>query len=75
MEKVDPLTAVWLGAKQSWIIVATTISTRRCQVRAEKAGVAAYQKVIIPLVLFIMPAVMLMIFGPFALEYFSSGGM
>src|SRR5579871_3966470 len=25
MEKVDPLTAVWLGAKQSWIIVATTM--------------------------------------------------
>jgi regulator of sigma E protease len=24
-EKVDPLTAVWLGAKQSWMIVATTM--------------------------------------------------
>ncbi len=43
-------------------------------VRAEKAGAAASQKVIIPLVLFIMPAVMLMIFGPFILNYIYSNG-
>lgn len=43
-------------------------------VRAEKAGAAASQKVIIPLVLFIMPAVMLMIFGPFILSYFYPNG-
>jgi tight adherence protein C len=43
-------------------------------VRAEKAGVAASQKVILPLVLFIMPAVLLMIFGPFILGYFYPNG-
>jgi tight adherence protein C len=43
-------------------------------VRAEKAGAAAAQKVIIPLVFLIMPAVMLMVFGPFALSWFYSGG-
>jgi tight adherence protein C len=43
-------------------------------VRAEKAGAAASQKVIIPLVLFIMPAVMLMIFGPFILSYVYPSG-
>lgn len=43
-------------------------------VRAEKAGAAASQKVIIPLVLFIMPAVMLMIFGPFILSYVYPNG-
>jgi tight adherence protein C len=43
-------------------------------VRAEKAGVAASQKVILPLVLFIMPAVLLMIFGPFILGYFYPSG-
>ncbi len=36
-------------------------------VRAEKAGAAAAQKIIFPLVLLIMPAVMIMIFGPFIL--------
>jgi tight adherence protein C len=43
-------------------------------VRAEKAGAAASQKVIIPLVLFIMPAVLLMIFGPFILGYIYPNG-
>lgn len=38
-------------------------------IRAEKAGMAASQKVIIPLVTLIMPAVMLMIFGPFILSF------
>ncbi|HUP56796.1 MAG TPA: type II secretion system F family protein [Bdellovibrionota bacterium] len=38
-------------------------------VRAEKAGAAAAQKVLLPLVLFILPAVMLMIFGPFLLSF------
>ena len=38
-------------------------------VRAEKAGAAAAQKVIIPLVLFILPAVMLLVFGPFILGF------
>jgi tight adherence protein C len=35
--------------------------------RAEKAGAAASQKVLVPLVLFILPAVIVMIFGPFIL--------
>jgi tight adherence protein C len=43
-------------------------------VRAEKAGAAASQKVILPLVLFIMPAVLLMIFGPFILGYLYPNG-
>jgi tight adherence protein C len=43
-------------------------------VRAEKAGAAASQKVILPLVLFIMPAVLLMIFGPFILGYIYPNG-
>ncbi len=38
-------------------------------VRAEKAGAAAAQKVMIPLVLLILPAVMLLVFGPFILGF------
>jgi tight adherence protein C len=41
---------------------------------AEKAGAAAAQKVILPLVLFIMPAVFLMIFGRFVLGMIYGGG-
>jgi tight adherence protein C len=43
-------------------------------VRAEKAGAAAAQKIIFPLVLFIMPAVLIMIFGPFILGAIYGGG-
>lgn len=45
-------------------------------VRAEKAGVAASQMVILPLVFFIMPSVLLMVFGPFIVGwiYGPSGG-
>lgn len=42
-------------------------------VRAEKAGAAAAQKVMIPLVMLILPAVMLLVFGPFILSYINGG--
>lgn len=42
--------------------------------RAEKAGAQAAQKVILPLVLFIMPSVFLMIFGPFIIGMVTGGG-
>ncbi len=38
--------------------------------RAEKAGAAASQKVIIPVIFCIMPAVLIMIFGPYAVAAF-----
>lgn len=38
-------------------------------VRAEKAGVEASQKVYIPLILFILPAVLIMVFGPVILQF------
>ncbi len=43
-------------------------------VRAEKAGAAASQKLLLPLVFFILPAVLLMVFGPFFLSFLGSGG-
>jgi tight adherence protein C len=39
--------------------------------RAEKAGAAASQKLILPVVIFILPAVFIMIFGPF---FLAAGG-
>jgi tight adherence protein C len=42
--------------------------------RAEKAGAAAASRVILPVLLFIVPAVFLMIAAPFALRFYSGGG-
>ena len=42
-------------------------------VRAEKAGAEASQKIFIPLVLFILPAVLLMVFGPVILQFMGGG--
>jgi tight adherence protein C len=50
-----------------------TIRVER-MVRAEKAGAAASQKVLFPLVLFIMPAVILMVFGPVVLSFIYPNG-
>jgi len=41
--------------------------------RAEKAGAAAGQKILLPLVLFMVPAVFLMIAGPFVLGFIYGG--
>lgn len=41
--------------------------------RAEKAGAAAAQKVMLPMVLFVVPAVFIMIFGPFVLQAIYGG--
>jgi tight adherence protein C len=38
-------------------------------VKAEKLGAQASQKILIPLVFFILPAVFLMIFGPIILGF------
>ena len=40
---------------------------------AEKKGAAAAQKVLFPLIFFIMPAVFIMIFGPIVLSFFGVG--
>lgn len=42
--------------------------------RAEKAGAAAAQKILFPLVLCILPAVFIIIFGPIALSFLYGGG-
>jgi tight adherence protein C len=42
-------------------------------VRAEKAGARASQLILFPIVLFILPAVFIMVFGPVALQMMSGG--
>ncbi len=40
-------------------------------VRAEKAGARASQAILVPLMLFILPAVFVMVFGPVAISFIS----
>jgi tight adherence protein C len=42
--------------------------------RAEKAGAKASQLILMPLVIFIIPAVMIMVFGPVVLNFMGQGG-
>lgn len=42
-------------------------------VRAEKAGAKASQMILVPLMVFILPAVMVMVFGPVVLQFFYGG--
>jgi tight adherence protein C len=42
-------------------------------VRAEKAGAKASQAVLIPMILFILPAVFAVVFGPVVIQFVSGG--
>jgi tight adherence protein C len=73
MTEVNSFVAILISADQMGASIGKILRQQSDQirsermVRAEKAGAAAAQKVLLPLVLFILPAVMLMIFGPFIL--------
>jgi tight adherence protein C len=43
--------------------------------RAEKAGARASQLILLPLMLFILPAVFIMVFGPVVVKMMYGGGM
>ena len=74
MPAVNSFVAILISADQMGASIGKILRQQSEQIRvermlrAEKAGAAAAQKVLLPLVLFILPAVMLMIFGPFVLE-------
>jgi tight adherence protein C len=53
---------------------ADRMRTERFQ-RAEKAGAAASQKLLVPLALFIFPAVLIVIIGPVVLSFIYGGGI
>lgn len=75
MSEVNSFVAILISADQMGASIGKILRQQSEQirsermVRAEKAGAAAAQKVLLPLVLFILPAVMLMIFGPFILGF------
>jgi len=58
-----------MGASIGTVLRAQSDSMRNIRInKAEKMGAEASQKILIPLVLFIMPAVMLIIFGPMVIK-------
>ncbi len=79
MTEINSFIAILISADQMGASIGRILRQQSDQIRsqrmlrAEKAGAAASQKVILPLVLFILPAVMLMIFGPFVLSMISPG--
>jgi tight adherence protein C len=79
MPEVSSFVAILISADQMGAPIGRTLRQQSDQIRtqrfmaAEKAGAAAAQKLIFPTVLFIIPAVFLMIFGPLIAGYFKGG--
>ncbi len=75
MPEFNSFVAILISADQMGASIGKILRQQSEQIRvqrillAEKAGAAASQKIILPLVIFILPAVMVMIFGPFALGF------
>lgn len=80
LQEISSLVAVLVTADQMGSplggvlrVQSELIRTQRF-VTAEKRGAAASQKILFPLIFFIMPAVFIMIFGPVILGFFGVGG-
>jgi tight adherence protein C len=75
LPEITSLVAILVSTDQMGVSIgnvlraqAETLRTERL-VRAEKMGAAASQKILIPLVVFILPSVFLIIFGPIILSF------
>ncbi len=81
MPEVNSFVAILISADQMGASIGKILRQQSEQIRsermlrAEKAGAAAAQKVILPLILFIMPSVFLMIFAPFFLQSLYPNGV
>ncbi len=75
MMEINSFVAILVSADQMGASIGKILRQQSEQIRieriirAEKAGAAAAQKILFPLVFLILPAVMLMIFGPFILSF------
>ena len=69
-----------LDADETGASIATVLKAKAEQMRyerfnkAEQQGAKASQKLLFPMILFIVPAIMLTIFSPIALQFFYGGG-
>lgn len=77
MSEMTSFVAVLIDADQTGASIAQVLKDQSIQmrlerfVRAEKAGARASQAILVPLMLFILPAVFIMVFGPVAISFIS----
>ncbi len=80
MSEITSFVAVLIDAEASGTSISQVLKDQSIQMRlerflrAEKAGAQASQLIMIPLMLFILPAVFIMVFGPVALKMMYGGG-
>ncbi|MNT22476.1 Bacterial type II secretion system protein F domain protein [compost metagenome] len=79
MNEITSFVAVLVDAESTGASIAQVLKDQSVQmrlerfVRAEKAGARASQTILIPLMLFILPAVFIMVFGPVAVSFMHGG--
>lgn len=78
--EITSFVAVLIDAEASGASISKVLKDQSVQmrlerfVRAEKAGARASQAILVPLMLFILPAVFIMVFGPVAVSFIHGGG-
>ncbi len=79
MNEITSFVAVLIDAESTGASISQVLKDQSIQmrlerfVRAEKAGARASQTILIPLMLFILPAVFLVVFGPVAVSFMAGG--
>ncbi|MBI3543186.1 MAG: type II secretion system F family protein [Deltaproteobacteria bacterium] len=80
MQEISSFVAILISADQMGASIGKVLRQQSEQIRTqrflagEKEGAKASQKIMMPMFLFILPAIMLTIFGPFGLSMMNSGG-
>ena len=79
LSEVNSFIAILISAEQMGASIGKILRQQSEQIRvdrmlrAEKAGAAASARVIIPVIFFILPAVLIAMLGPFALSFYTGG--
>jgi tight adherence protein C len=80
MPEITSFVAVLVDAEASGTSISQVLKDQSVQMRlerflrAEKAGARASQLILLPLMMFILPAVFIMVFGPVAVKMMYGGG-
>ncbi len=79
VQEITSFVAVLIDAESTGASISQVLKDQSVQmrlerfVRAEKAGARASQAILVPLMLFILPAVFIMVFGPVAISFLYGG--
>ena len=79
ISEVTSFVVVLIDADSTGASIAKILKQQSAQMRierftrAEKAGARASQLILVPMMLFILPAVFIMVFGPVVIKFFSGG--